>query len=270
MLCDKLIIATNVLLLTVVYVSCSKYFDETNLDDKGRIKMGELNSCDDAKSNLDVDWLDDARNYTCYHPERKLHPTPKKSKLECQMPPKNYFDKHICMNDTIEYDDVIPHHGDHRPLWPKFGEYKFVPVQRWLHNVEHGAVVMLYHPCTHHRLVNKLKKIVKGCIRKHIITPYHGLTEKQPLALVAWGCRLLMSTVNVDEVVNFIREKGLHGPEGWLPKQGQYTHELIELAKPPKGSTINDSVLCPSYSPNRAGEVNQKSKKRIDLKLNVL
>ena len=24
----------------------------------------------------------------------------------------------------------------HRPLWPIFGEYQFVPPQRWLHNVE--------------------------------------------------------------------------------------------------------------------------------------
>ena len=35
----------------------------------------------------------------------------------------------------------------------------------------------------------------------------------QPLALVAWGCRLLMSDVNPDEVQKFIREKGLKGPE---------------------------------------------------------
>jgi len=26
--------------------------------------------------------------------------------------------------------------GDHRPVWPKFGEYIFVPPQRWLHNIE--------------------------------------------------------------------------------------------------------------------------------------
>jgi hypothetical protein len=30
---------------------------------------------------------------------------------------------------------------------------------------------MLYHPCAHPAEVNKLKKLVKNCVGKHIITP---------------------------------------------------------------------------------------------------
>ena len=67
----------------------------------------------------------------------------------------------------------------------------------------------------------------------------------QPLALVAWGCRLEMSHVNAAAVRAFIREKGLHGPEGDLPKQGQYNFKLLRRAHPPAGSDVNDSVLCP-------------------------
>jgi len=26
--------------------------------------------------------------------------------------------------------------GTHRPLWAQYGEYKFVPRQRWVHNLE--------------------------------------------------------------------------------------------------------------------------------------
>ena len=48
---------------------------------------------------------------------------------------------------------------------------RFVPRERWLHNIEHGAVVMLYDPCTLESEVNKLKRIVRTCIKKHIITP---------------------------------------------------------------------------------------------------
>ena len=48
----------------------------------------------------------------------------------------------------------------------------YVPPQRWLHNIEHGAVIMLYHPCAHPAMVNRLKRLVKGCIRKHIISAY--------------------------------------------------------------------------------------------------
>lgn len=66
--------------------------------------------------------------------------------------------------------------GTHRPLWPKYGEYKYVPKQRWLHNLEHGAIVMLYHPCADEREIAKLKRIIQKCLFRHIITPYNGLT----------------------------------------------------------------------------------------------
>jgi len=167
--------------------------------------------------------------------------------LECENLPKSYLPQHFCMNHPIHYNASIPTHGDHRPIWPKFGEYKFVPPQRWLHNIEHGAVVMLYHPCVHYTQVEKLRSIVKGCLRKHIITPSTLLTEDRPLGLVAWGCRLLLSAVDEAEVVDFIRVKGLQGPEGFLPKEGQYTNGLLELATPPPGSDNKDSNLCPNF-----------------------
>ncbi|KAF0294732.1 hypothetical protein FJT64_007621 [Amphibalanus amphitrite] len=110
----------------------------------------------------------------------------------------------------------------------------------------HGSVIMLYHPCADYREVDRLKGLVRGCIRKHIITPYPKLSLLRPLALVAWGCRLEMSHVDPATVRSFIREKGLKGPEGDLPKQGQYDFMLLQRAEPPAGSDINDSVLCPS------------------------
>ena len=170
------------------------------------------------------------------------------------------------MNSPISFPHPIPTHGNHRPIWPKFGEYKFLPAQRWLHNIEHGAVVMLYHPCTHPATVQTLRALVTGCIRKHIITPSTNLPEDRPLALVAWGCRMMMAEVDEDKVINFIREKGLKGPEvsptksvvavavimlfsyqGEIPKEGQYTHQLLQLASPPPGSDMKDSNLCPNF-----------------------
>jgi len=37
--------------------------------------------------------------------------------------------------------------------------------------LQHGAVVMLYHPCAYPSQVDRLREIVTGCIGKHIITP---------------------------------------------------------------------------------------------------
>ncbi|XP_054921632.1 uncharacterized protein [Dermacentor andersoni] len=109
----------------------------------------------------------------------------------------------------------------------------------------HGAIVMLYHPCTHPYYVDTLRNIVTGCLRKHVITPYVHLSPERPLALVAWGCRYEMSTVDQEEVVAFIKEKALKGPEGSYPKEGQYTHFLLKTSTPPLGSDMNDTVICP-------------------------
>lgn len=44
--------------------------------------------------------------------------------------------QHYCMTQRLDYDEWIPTFGDHRPLWPVYGEYRYLPVQRWLHSLE--------------------------------------------------------------------------------------------------------------------------------------
>ena len=64
---------------------------------------------------------------------------------------------------------------------------------------------MLYDPCAHPDVVDRLRKLVTSCIRKHVITPYQYLPIDQPLALLTWGCKYQMNTVNEQEVIQFIR-----------------------------------------------------------------
>ena len=93
------------------------------------------------------------------------------------------------INGVIE--DLFLVSGDYRPLAPKYGEYKYLPPQRWIHalkvrNVDisnhtimypqYGAVVFLYHPCAPLEQVMTLKDIAKSCLRKHIITSYPELS----------------------------------------------------------------------------------------------
>ncbi|XP_047740934.1 uncharacterized protein LOC108665218 [Hyalella azteca] len=147
--------------------------------------------------------------------------------------------------DDGQYEERVPSYGDHRPIWPAFGEYKFVPPQRWLHNIEHGAVVMLYHPCTQPHLVAQLRTLVTGCLYKHVITPYTPLTPAKPLALVAWGCRMEMAYVDATQVKDFIRSHALKGPEGILRKQGLYTEGLVQASHVPEGHSDEGLELCP-------------------------
>jgi len=214
-------------------------------DSKHGVKMGVSNgACDDAKTGIEVDYDGNPTEYTCYHSTTPFWPNPRTdSVLECVDLSPNYYPQHHCLSEKLSYNVSIPTFGDHRPLWPIFGEYRYVPPQRWLHNIEHGSVVMLYHPCAHNAMVHQLKSIVKSCIRKHIITPNSQLKPERPLALIAWGCKIEMSVVNEKEIIDFIKEKGLKGPEGDLPKEGQYEFMIIEKAQ--IVSDLNDSKLCP-------------------------
>jgi hypothetical protein len=127
------------------------------------------------------------------------------------------------------------------PLWARYGEYTFLPTQRWLHNLEHGAIVLLYHPCSNQNLVAQLKKIVKSCLFRHIITPYRNLTQERPFAIAAWATSLEFSVVDETMITNFIKNFALKGPEK-TPKDGQYSEFLKEAAKV---VSENDSEICP-------------------------
>lgn len=110
------------------------------------------------------------------------------------------------MNDSVVYDKLLPTHEGHRPLWPMFGEYLFVPPQRWLHNIEHGSVVLLYHPCVHPYALTRVRNVVRSCIRKHIIARDAYRTDRtRPFAIITWGCRLTFNWFEQLDLVEHIR-----------------------------------------------------------------
>lgn len=221
---------------------------ENMKDDKHGVAMGIPHiKCDNGKINLTVDWDESPVNYTCFDPKRHRLPVQEdlKSVQHCIDVPSDYVPQHYCMDREITYNVTLPVIGSHRPIWPVYGEYIFTPPQRWLHSIEHGGIVMLYHPCAEPVVVQRLRKLLVDCFRKHIITPYTLLTPERPLALVAWGCSLEMATVDDQEVKTFIKERALHGLEGHLAKDGSYKAYLISKAEYPPGSDGKDRNICP-------------------------
>lgn len=132
--------------------------------------------------------------------------------------------------------------GDHRPVWSVYGEYSYVPVQRWIHNLEHGAIVAIYHPCVDQRMLDDFRKIIKKCLYRHIITAYEMVSIERPFALVAWGRSLEMSVINSEIVIGFIRMNALQGPEK-VSRNGHYAGGIVEHAK--YVSDADDNNLCP-------------------------
>lgn len=216
-----------------------------NKNDTQDIVMGETSECDDAKKNLGVDF--DPENsvhklmYTCleqiYRPDVDQEPL-----ITLYDTPARYVPIHRCMNVSLEYEERIPVFGPHRPLWLAFGEYTYAPVQRWLHNIEHGSIIMLYHPCANSDQVHKLKTLLTNCLYRHVITPYLLLTQERPLALAGWGASLEMSVVDNTTVINFIKQYAKTGPEHTY-RNGQYNHLLIKPAS--IVSDFSDTDVCP-------------------------
>ncbi|XP_051164179.1 uncharacterized protein LOC127283389 isoform X2 [Leptopilina boulardi] len=209
----------------------------------GKIPMGEKSPlCDDGKTNLTVDWNESPIDYTCYG--RKIDPNYGiDPQFYCEKIPNNYEAQHKCMSDVIEYDEDLPLYGTHRPIWPVYGEYKFLPKQRWLHSMEHGAIVMLYHPCANSLEVQILRKLITGCIRRHVISPSNLVSLDRPLVLLTWGCRLSMSYVDPEDVQEFISKFALKGPEQ-IEDDGDFNKDLLHKAE--IVSDMKDSNLCPT------------------------
>ncbi len=68
--------------------------------------------------------------------------------------------------------------GQLRPVWTTYVEYLYMPPQRWIHAIEHGAATFLYNPCADHSEINLFKKLAKKRLRRHILTPFVNLPDE--------------------------------------------------------------------------------------------
>ncbi|XP_045171785.2 uncharacterized protein LOC123533892 isoform X2 [Mercenaria mercenaria] len=199
------------------------------------VKMGvPLTACDDGVHGIEMDWNPNSvEEITCFASDI----------INDGIPSLNITDfsdeipMHICLDSPIKYTTDLPLSGSHRPLWPKFGEYKYLPPQRWVHSLEHGAVALLYHPCMREEPeLAALKSLVRDCLGKHVITPYRNIPLHMPYAVLTYKHGLLISAFepkfegDVNLVIEFIKKYALEAPETHVLKDGQYSAGLVQSA----------------------------------------
>jgi hypothetical protein len=116
------------------------------------------------------------------------------------------------MDGTIDYPDPPPAGGNHNPCWGAWGVHaQALGVEHWVHNLEHGGVVFLYHcsgGCAAD--VAKLAAFVKGH-RLTILTEYDAMPKR--FAVVAWGFRLQSDTLDLGAFEMFYTAHVDHAPE---------------------------------------------------------
>ena len=130
---------------------------------------------------------------------------------------------HVTEGSEIAYKNRPPSSGNHYPAWSQtFGVMEGgLPPGTWVHNLEHGAVVILYNcPTGCPDVVQQLKDLYpnlpkgrnsKGGQPRVLILPYTDMDPR--IAAVAWGWELDLDTVDADQLTRFVESRIDRGPE---------------------------------------------------------
>jgi hypothetical protein len=133
--------------------------------------------------------------------------------------------RHNHVPGPVTYSVTPPVGGDHNAAWMTCGIYdKPVPVERAVHNLEHGAVWITYQPSLPQADVSRLRAFVQrqsvlssgqgGSSRYMDLTPYPGLPS--PIVVSSWGFQLRLSSPadpRLQEFVNKFRVSQKYTPE---------------------------------------------------------
>jgi hypothetical protein len=110
----------------------------------------------------------------------------------------------------VDYPDPPPTSGEHDPCWAPWGVHDDeLPDERWVHNLEHGGVVLLYNcdggssagPDGCADEVAELAASVEARGQFGILTPYSLLPAR--FAAVAWGHRYVTDCFDPDALSSF-------------------------------------------------------------------
>ena len=182
-----------------------------------RVALANTPQWTDACANAQVDWAD-AR---CLDTAWQLPACGTLTELDGA----DFGGQHIPLPTPITYTDDPPMSGPHRAEWPFWGEYAFLPKQRWIHGLEHGAVTILYNPCVPESLVETLRTWAQsvppddaGAFR-WLLTPYPGLDSA--FSLVTGRHRLKGNCFDAAAAEQFRQAHYRHAAED-VPYDGTY------------------------------------------------
>lgn len=133
---------------------------------------------------------------------------------------KNEGRQHVAEGSVVEHEASPPASGDHYPVWSRYGVFE-EPVNPgyWVHNLEHGAIVLLY-TCTENceqvradigKVYASLPDGAFGEV-KLLATPYEEDFGSR-FMLIAWNWQEPFDEFDAERVDRFYREFLERGPE---------------------------------------------------------
>ncbi len=148
---------------------------------------------------------------------------------------------HVATCTPVAYATNPPSGGDHWGQWAAFKKYTLpVPREMYVHNLEHGAVVLMYRcdgECP--EVVAALEKIFDEaagdplCVSaggtpkaRLVLTPDPNL--ETPIAATAWGATYTATCIDTASLAKFVSANYGKGPE-----QTCYAGQDLEVTPPP-------------------------------------
>jgi Protein of unknown function (DUF3105) len=125
---------------------------------------------------------------------------------------------HQPLDSEIEYADEPPASGLHYAMWATWAVHGEVPRGYWVHNVEHGGIVLLHSPDASEEVVADLNAAYEAipdddaCGHKRAIVA----TDAQlttPVAVVAAYYVMTGDCVDQDAILQFVTDHRGQGPE---------------------------------------------------------
>jgi len=130
---------------------------------------------------------------------------------------------HVPQDTPLTFKSRPPTSGTHYPTWLQ--TYGFMkpapPTGNWIHNLEHGAVAILYNcPTDCPELEQQLQDLYptlslgrnsRGGKPRALIFPYSDMDHK--IAVVAWGWLLELDEFDKDQITRFYESRIDRGPE---------------------------------------------------------
>ena len=140
---------------------------------------------------------------------------------------------HIPLPQAITYAQSPPTSGPHRFEWAKWGEFVHLPAQRWLHNLEHGGVALLYHPCADPKIIQQLRGFARcqpagkgGDPFRWVMSPYPDLETQW--TIVAWKWRISGNCFDPAAVGKFLDQHYNKSSED-VPNHGSWNFMYMGL-----------------------------------------
>jgi len=122
---------------------------------------------------------------------------------------------HVTQGTDVDWLADPPHSGPHYPTWETWGEHAdVVPRGNWVHNLEHGGIVLSYK-CNDdcETELDVLREVLSARPELRILLTPDPLLPGDRFAAVSWTWTYRFDAPDLDTLLCFVDQHENHAPE---------------------------------------------------------